>query len=54
MKRLLALGLACAIGALPVTAFADYPDKPIRLIVPQAAGSATDTVARILAADVAR
>ena len=53
MKRLLALGLACAIGALPVTAFADYPDKPIRLIVPQAAGSATDTVARILAAEMA-
>ena len=54
MKRLLgALGLACAIGALPATAFADYPDKPIRLIVPQAAGSATDTVARILAAEMA-
>ena len=31
---------------------AAYPDKPIRLIVPQAAGSATDTVARILAAEL--
>jgi tripartite-type tricarboxylate transporter receptor subunit TctC len=33
-------------------ASAEYPDKPIRLIVPQAPGSATDTVARILAAEL--
>jgi tripartite-type tricarboxylate transporter receptor subunit TctC len=33
---------------------ADYPDHPIRLIVPQAAGSATDTAARILAAELGR
>jgi tripartite-type tricarboxylate transporter receptor subunit TctC len=38
--------------ALPNAARAEYPDKPIRLIVPQAAGSATDTVARILAAQL--
>ena len=38
--------------ALPTAARAEYPDKPIRLIVPQAAGSATDTVARILAAEL--
>jgi tripartite-type tricarboxylate transporter receptor subunit TctC len=35
-------------------AAADYPDKPIRLIVPQAAGSATDTLARILGAELAK
>jgi tripartite-type tricarboxylate transporter receptor subunit TctC len=29
---------------------ADYPTKPIRVIMPNAAGAATDTVARILAA----
>ena len=32
---------------------AQFPDRPVRLIVPQAAGSATDTVARMLAIDLA-
>ena len=36
----------CLAGAAPA---ADFPDHPIRFIVPQAAGSATDNVARILA-----
>ena len=43
--------LACAFAT---GAAAQYPDKPIRLIVPQAAGSATDTVARILGAELAK
>lgn len=34
------------------SASAQYPERPIRLIVPQAAGSATDNVARILAASL--
>jgi tripartite-type tricarboxylate transporter receptor subunit TctC len=30
----------------------DYPSRPIRLIVPQASGSASDTVARIIASEL--
>jgi tripartite-type tricarboxylate transporter receptor subunit TctC len=41
--------LACSVAA---GAAADYPDHPIKFIVPQAAGSATDTVARILGAEL--
>ena len=33
---------------------ADFPTHPIRLIVPQAAGSASDTVARLVAAELVR
>ena len=44
--------LFALLGAVP--AAAEFPDKPIRLIVPQAAGSATDTVARILGAELAK
>ena len=49
--RFTLLLLACAFAT---GAAAQYPDKPIRLIVPQAAGSATDTVARILGAELAK
>jgi tripartite-type tricarboxylate transporter receptor subunit TctC len=48
--------LACTVAALgaPVPAAGEYPDRPLRLIVPQAAGSATDTVARILGAELGK
>jgi tripartite-type tricarboxylate transporter receptor subunit TctC len=41
-------------AVLAANAAAQYPDHPLRLIVPQAAGSATDTVARILAPEMSR
>lgn len=49
MKRLLVLA-----GALLFTAqaFAQFPNKPIRIVVPFPAGSATDTISRILGASV--
>ena len=49
--RTLALGFLLGFAA---AALADYPDKPIKLVVPQAAGSATDNVARLLAPEMAR
>ncbi len=50
MKWVVAI-VACLIAS---GARAQYPDRPIHLIVPQAAGSATDTVARILGAALAK
>jgi tripartite-type tricarboxylate transporter receptor subunit TctC len=46
---LVLLAVTVATGAA-----AQYPDRPIRLIVPQAPGSATDSVARILGAELAK
>jgi tripartite-type tricarboxylate transporter receptor subunit TctC len=44
---LVVFGVECiAAGA------ADYPNRPIRMIVPQASGSASDTVARIIGAEL--
>src|SRR5579883_2408622 len=45
----LAILIACMLVS---AARAQFPDRPIHMIVPQAAGSATDTVARILAASL--
>ena len=44
--------LGTLVAATP--AQADFPERPIRLIVPQAPGSATDTLARLLAPEFAK
>src|SRR4051795_8360625 len=46
------LSLLALFVALP--AAADYPERPIRFVVPQAAGSATDNVTRLVAPELAR
>lgn len=46
MKQLVVAALALAAAG---TAFAEYPDKPITIVVPFAAGGPTDKVARDLA-----
>ncbi len=48
-RTALCLATASLAFALPAHAQSNYPDKPIRLIVPLAAGSAVDVAARILA-----
>lgn len=48
----LRLMLLATLGIFSQAVNAQYPDKPIRLIVPQAAGSNTDIVARALAVEL--
>src|SRR5215813_13068104 len=46
--RLVVLILAVATFALPSTALADWPERPVHFIVPFPAGGATDVAARVL------
>jgi tripartite-type tricarboxylate transporter receptor subunit TctC len=52
-SRVLLALLALLSCAFATSAFAQYPERPIRMIVPQAAGSATDTLTRVLASALA-
>ena len=47
--RRLAFWVGATILAISMPARADYPDKPVRLIVPVAAGGGVDVMARLLA-----
>ncbi|MCC7487689.1 MAG: tripartite tricarboxylate transporter substrate binding protein [Burkholderiales bacterium] len=49
----LLLSLVIWAGAFAAKA-ADYPDRPVRLIVPQAPGSSSDTIARIIAGELSK
>jgi len=49
MKRILVLA---AGWLLATSAFAQYPNKPIRIVVPFGAGSATDLISRVLGSSV--
>jgi tripartite-type tricarboxylate transporter receptor subunit TctC len=51
MRRLFVVLVLAVLVSTP--AHAEYPERPIRLIVPQAAGSATDTLARLLGPELA-
>lgn len=50
--RLAVLFLAVFGAECIAAGAADYPNRPIRMIVPQASGSASDTVARIIGAEL--
>jgi tripartite-type tricarboxylate transporter receptor subunit TctC len=50
MKRSIVLSMLAALVALPAAAqTGDYPNRPVRIIVPQTAGGAVDIVARAIA-----
>jgi tripartite-type tricarboxylate transporter receptor subunit TctC len=47
---LLCVSLCTALTHIAQPAFAQWPERPIKLIVPFAAGSSSDTIARIIGA----
>lgn len=51
MKKLVLLAAMAVTWVLPVAA-QDYPNKPIKIIVPFGPGTATDTVARVVGAAI--
>lgn len=54
MKRFVLATLACLVMAAPGAAQSDYPNRPITLILPFAAGSGTDSTTRIISQSLAQ
>jgi tripartite-type tricarboxylate transporter receptor subunit TctC len=52
--RIRAALAALLLAAVPFASAGEFPGRPIRLVVPQAPGSSSDTVARIVAAELTR
>jgi tripartite-type tricarboxylate transporter receptor subunit TctC len=48
-----ALAVLCLVAALPAASRAEYPDRPIRLLLPFPAGGAVDLVARLVTSRMA-
>lgn len=53
-RRWLTAAALASLGALPLVALAAFPDKPLRIIVPFAAGGGTDLIARLVADGMAQ
>src|SRR5476651_155941 len=53
MKAHIAALALISLCAAPANAQTNYPNRPITIIVPFAAGSGTDTLARVLTANIA-
>ncbi len=49
MKKLLAVTAAVAVIALPMTAAAEYPEKPVEFVVPFPPGDLEDVLTRMIA-----
>ncbi len=49
----LALTALAVVMAQPAPGFAEYPERPIHLLLPFPAGGAVDIVARVMAAQMA-
>ena len=55
IKQALFALAACMLAALPIArAFAAYPDRIVKIVVPFAPGRGTDVVARTLAQEMAK